>query len=249
MKTTICSRLATASAAFLLLLLPACSGGKGDKESAREKYSASLNDSIAQAEKEISECETRLKEAGDSANVWMRDFTPVRNPREVEGYMIFSGWQNRYPLQSTGLVARINENEQLELIAALEGGQFTSIAVTTPYRTAFSDTVPHDQAMNYKRENLNTVMFSGARADSIARLISDNALNDVRVEFIENGVRGNWGMPNDYKKMVSATWMLNSSRRDQIRLEGKIKMLHEKINLLRAHIDRHSDVPENSKNK
>lgn len=249
MKKLSFTSLAALSAAFLLLLLPACSGGKGDKGNAKEKYAASLNDSIAQAEKEISECEIRLKQAGDSANVWMRDFTPVKNPREVEGYMIFSGWQNRYPLQSTGMVARINENEQLELIAALAGGRFTSIAVTTPYGTAFSDTVPHDQAMTYKRENLNTVMFSGARADSIARLISDNALNDVRVEFIENGVRGNWTMPGDYKKMVSATWMLYSARRDQIRLEGRIKMLHEKINLLRAHIDRHSDNPKNSDNR
>ena len=92
-------------------------------------------------------------------------------------------------------------------------------------------------------------LFYGARADSIARLISDNALNDVRVEFIENGVRGNWTMPGDYKKMVSATWMLYSARRDQIRLEGRIKMLHEKINLLRAHIDRHSDNPKNSDNR
>ncbi len=229
---------------FLLLImlsLASCGGGKADREKAKANYAAALSDSISASEREIEECEVRLKEAGDLANQWMSDFTPVNNPREVEGYLIFNGWQDKYPLNSTGLVARINENEQLELIAALSGSQFTSIIVESGTHSAASDTVPHDQALNYKRDNLNTVMFSGARADSIARLISNNELNDISVVFIEGGVKGKWKMPQDYKKMISATWMLYSSRRDQIRLEGRIKMLHEKINLLRTHIDKHSN--------
>lgn len=225
-----------AIAAALLTLLPACGGNKkGEKMKA--DYSAALNDSIKSNELQITECENRLKDLTDNVNVWLRDFTPVNNPREVEGYSIYNGWQDRYPLQKTGLIARISENEQLELIAALSGGQFTSIKIETPTEV-YSDTVPHDQALNYKRDGLNTVMFSGARADSIAKAIADNELNTIKVVFIENGPRGSWTIPEDYKKMIAATWMLYSTRREQIRLEGRMKMLHEKINLLRAHIDK-----------
>ena len=221
------------------MLLTSCAGGNADKEKAKNEYKNSLADSITAAEHQIDSCENEIKVLTDNVNTWLRDFTVVDNSREVESYYIFNGWQNRYPLQNTGLVARISNGERLEIIAALKGSTFNSIRVESGDLSAESAVVPHDQALNYRREGLNTVMFLGAQADSVAQLIADNELNPVKIVYLENGkIKGNWQMPEDYKKMVSATWMLYSSRSRQIKLEGYMKMLCKKIEILRAHKDR-----------
>ena len=221
------------------MLLASCAGGNADKEKAKNEYKNSLADSIAAAEHQIDSCENEIKVLTDNVNTWLRDFTVVDNSREVESYYIFNGWQNRYPLQNTGLVARISNGERLEIIAALKGWTFNSIRVESGDLSAESAVVPHDQALNYRREGLNTVMFSGAQADSVAQLIADNELNPVKIVYLENGkIKGNWQIPEDYKKMVSASWMLYSSRSRQIKLEGYMKMLSKKIEILRAHKDR-----------
>lgn len=221
------------------MLLASCAGGNADKEKAKNEYKNSLADSIAAAEHKIDSCENEIKVLTDNVNTWLRDFTVVDNSREVESYYIFNGWQKRYPLHNTGLVARISNGERLEIIAALKGSTFNSIRVESGDLSAESAVVPHDQALNYRREGLNTVMFSGAQADSVAQIIADNELNPVKIVYLENGkVKGNWQMPEDYKKMVSATWMLYSSRSRQIKLEGYMKMLCKKIEILRAHKDR-----------
>lgn len=221
------------------LLLVSCAGGNADKDKARNDYRQALTDSIEQARSNIDSCENVLKVMTDNVNQWMHDFSVISNPREVESYYLFKGWENRYPLQSTGLVARISNGERLELIAALKGSTFNAIMVESDGMSATTAVVPHDQTLNYRRESLNTVMFSGEQADSVAQLIADNELNIVRVLFLENGkTKGSWQMPDEYKKMVSATWMLYSSRRKQMQLEARMKKESMKINILRTHLDK-----------
>ncbi len=221
------------------LLLASCAGGNADKNKAKNDYRQALADSITAAQRNVDSCENRLKVMTDNVNQWMRDFTVVNNSREVEGYYIFNGWQNRYPLQSTGMVARISNGERLELIAALKGSTFNAVMVESGEKSATTAVVPHDQALNYRREGLNTVMFAGAEADSVAQMIADNELNVVKVIFLENGKpKGSWQIPEDYKKMISATWMLYSSRQQQMRLEAEMKKEFKKIEILRTHLDK-----------
>ncbi len=221
------------------LLLASCAGGNADKDKAKNDYRQALADSITAAQRNVDSCENRLKVMTDNVNQWMRDFTVVNNSREVEGYYIFNGWQNRYPLQSTGMVARISNGERLELIAALKGSTFNAVMVESGEKSATTAVVPHDQALNYRREGLNTVMFAGAEADSVAQMIADNELNVVKIIFLENGKpKGSWQIPEDYKKMISATWMLYSSRQQQMRLEAEMKKEFKKIEILRTHLDK-----------
>ena len=221
------------------LLLASCAGGNADKDKAKNDYRQALADSITAAQRNVDSCENRLKVMTDNVNQWMRDFTVVNNSREVEGYYIFNGWQNRYPLQSTGMVARISNGERLELIAALKGSTFNAVMVERGEKSATTAVVPHDQALNYRREGLNTVMFAGAEADSVAQMIADNELNVVKIIFLENGKpKGSWQIPEDYKKMISATWMLYSSRQQQMRLEAEMKKEFKKIEILRTHLDK-----------
>lgn len=223
----------------ILLVLPACGGNKADREKARNDYKQALSDSIASASTSIDECNNRIAILNDQMNNLLQDFSIVSNPREVEGYYILNGWQKRYPMQTTGLVARVSENEQLELIATLKGSTFDAIEAVGPTSSAVSATVPHDQALNYRREGLTSVMFSGAKADSIGQLIANNELNNIKIVYLEgNGkTKGNWQMPQEFKNMVARTYALASARKELRSLERRVVMLREKINLLRAHLD------------
>lgn len=201
-------------------------------------YVSALQDSIAATQHAIDSCENQLKIETDQVNEWLRDFTTVSNPREVESYYIFQGWQNRYPLQGTGVIARISNGETLELIAALKYGTFDSITAEAAGSTASTAVVPNDQALNYRRDGLTTVMFSGPEADEVAKLIADNELNKITIIFKENGkVKSSWQMPDDYKKMISATSLLYSARRSQMSLENGLRLYTAKLNILRNHLE------------
>ena len=152
--------------------------------------------------------------------------------------MIFQGWENKYPLKETGLVARLSEARQLELVAVLKGGIFDHIVVTVPSATASSSIIPNDQALNYRLEDLNTVMFTGEKADSIAALIADNELNPMTVTFM-NGekVTGTWKLGNDNAKMITMTYLLYSTHKEQLRLEKRSLKLGERLKIVQKHLE------------
>ena len=171
----------------LLLVLAGCgSGNKG--EQAKADYNRSLGDSIEIARQEIDSCNNRIKVLRDKVGQWLVNFTEVNNPREAGGYLIYTRMKDKYPLTSSGIVARINDNGQFELIAALNPGQFDQISVSSEGNEAKSTVVPNDQALNYRNGQMTTVMFSGKEADEIGRLISTNAMNRVMVAFYDNEI-------------------------------------------------------------
>lgn len=221
----------------MMAMLPACNSKKADgsKNDAVPQYASSLSDSIKNYESEIESLREQESVVNDQVNVWLRDFTTVAKPREAGSYMIMTSWQNRYPLTATGLVARINDNGGFELVAALTGGNFTSIEVSGPAVSETSEVVPHDQALNYRAAGLNTVMFTGERADSIGALIADNELNPLTVTFLQGKKVQTWKLPAEYAKMISYTYLLYSNKKNLVNIEGRIKMLQEKIKIIRVH--------------
>lgn len=232
------------AAAIMLAVLSGCGGKKSEKQDREAAYVEALNDSINAVNREIESCDQRLKEVHDEIGAWLHDFTNVANPREAGAYTIFTSFKDKYPLTNTGLAARINSNGQLELIAALKGAKFNQIAVLVPDQTVESDTVLADQALNYTADGLTTVMFTGPKAVAIAKLIADNQLNRIRISFIKKGPVLMWNLPNETANMVMATYLLYDRQQEAARLELRIPMLHEKINLLRAHRDRRSPQQE-----
>lgn len=220
-----------------LIMSGGCAKKNESGKKAAETYQETLKDSIKSLTTEIDSCDMVASSLSDQVNNLLRDFTAVNNSREVEGYTIFNGWEKRYPLKSTGLIARINGGEQLELVAALTGGVFDRISVTADQETLSTAVVPNDQALNYRRDGLTTVMFTGEEADAVARLIADNELNPITVTFLNNGKKtGSWHIPGDYAKMIAMTSMLYSAHKEQNALERKSVLLSEKVKLLRRHL-------------
>lgn len=224
----------------LAILLPGCSGEKSKSESAdaSKAYALSLGDSIATLETRIDSCETQISQLSEQVDVWLRDFTTVSNPREVGAYYIYTPCKNLYPLKGTGLAARINDNEQFELIAAYRGSSFDRIMVEAPTEQATSETVPPDQALNYTSGGLTTVLFTSEKADAIGELVADNELNPITVTFMKGGAVGTMRLPGEYAKMISYTWMLYDAKQKLSHTERRLSLLREQVNLLRAHRDR-----------
>lgn len=225
---------------MLLLSLAVAMGGgcvkrveKSDKALEHEKWIASLDDSVAALGREAELARTRLDESTVLTSQLLEKFEYVNNPREVEGYTILRGWRARYPLSSTGLVARIMENEGLELVAALSGGVFSRIRVSAGGESVESESVPYDQALNYRAQGLNTVAFTGGKADSVAAFVSEHLGEKIELAFLESGVSGRMILPEANCNMIAETWKLYSTRQEVGRLEKQLPLINARISALR----------------
>lgn len=229
---------------YILFAALACGSltGCGNKkkqqaEIEREKWIMSLNDSIITYKKQVNDINVLLDETRQEVNGIIGQFDYVNNTREVEGYHILTGWAKRYPLDRTGLVARVTEDGRLELLATLTGANFNEIAVMAGGQTVGSDVVPHDQALNYRAGNLNRVCFTGNRADSIGALISAYDDSDVDIVYMNGTKTGALRMPADQRDMVARTWRLFDAERRMHQLEKELPRLNGKINACRRIVE------------
>lgn len=219
----------------ILMSAPACVKRVDNSEKTRAEYEKTLTDSINKIKVEIDSCNDCIATLRDKVGERMHDFTTVANPKEVGSYTIFTSFKSKYPQHSTGLVARIDENGKFELVATLKGKAFQQIAVKAPSETLESAVVPHDQALNYRTSELTSVLFSGEKADSIGRLIADNELNPLTVIYMQGGPVSANNLTNAEAEMISQTWLLYNDMDQLHKLERRVPMLHERINLLRQH--------------
>lgn len=228
--------------AILLLAASSCSVKKTKSEEEREQWLYSLNDSISKYKGEIDSATSALTASQTEVGEMISNFEHVSNPREVEGYYIYNGWKNRYPLQQTGLVARITEDERFELIAVLSGGNFNQIMVSGGSGEAFTKVVPHDQALNYRAGKLNTVCFYGGAADTVGMYISDNMPDNLTVTYLNGGKTSSFKLPADEKEMIAATYQLYAAQKESNRLERAIPMLSKRIDSCRRMLEQLDSV-------
>ncbi|MDE5812731.1 MAG: hypothetical protein K2H72_00455 [Muribaculaceae bacterium] len=205
----------------------------------REKWEASLPDSLKAVERQTDSIRAELKALNNSFEAMVHTFDYVDNPREVEGYYIAGAWKVDYPLKKTGLVARITKSEKLELIAALAGGaHFDRLRVEANGQTAETSAVPYDQALNYRMTGLNTVCFSDSAATSCARLIAENNGGDVKIIYLEGDRQtGALSYPKEAQSIMMSTWNLYEVSSRIARDERMIPMLAKKGAIINAKIE------------
>lgn len=228
------------TAQLLLLTLLAASAAscgqvrKSEAAKEHEAWEQSLNDSVAALRASV-ENDTRLIDSlHQEVGRLLPLFDRIDDPRQVEPFTIRKGWTARYPLTSTGLVARITENENIELVAALAGGTFDRLTVSAPRLGEQStDVVPHDQALNYRAAGLNTVAFSGLRADSVARLIALAPEGSVTVAYGATSRR----LPAAEQQMIADTWRLADAHRQAQIKERQLLITDQKIKILQQRLE------------
>ena len=196
----------------------------------REKWEASLPDSLKAVERQTDSLKSELQALNNSLDAMVHTFDYVDNPREVEGYYIAGAWKAAYPLKSTGLIARITKSENLELIATLAGGaHFDRLRVEANGQKAETSVVPHDQALNYIMTGLNTVCFSDSAATSCARLIAENNGDDINIIYLDGDRRtGTLSYPKQSQSVMMSTWNLYEVISRIARDERMIPMLAKK---------------------
>lgn len=230
----------------LMAVTGSCSGRNSGRKDAVADYNATLQDSITSVKSQIDSCKSAM-EAEDLKRLdYSRDFTTVSNEREAAPYMIYNDFVGKYPPKSTCIIARMAENGQFELVAALSGTRFDQISVTAADETVATDVVAPDQGMNYMADGLNTVMFDGPDADRVGRLIADNELNGITVAYLNNGrpVKA-WSVPTDYANMIMMTFRYYDTLRKINSLQMHVPMLERKIQVLQRHLK--TDGQQNSK--
>lgn len=205
----------------------------------REKWEASLPDSLKAVERQTDSIKAELRALNNSFEAMVHTFDYVENPREVEGYYIAGAWKENYPLKSTGLVARITKNEKLELIAALAGGaHFDRLRVEANGQTAETSVVPYDQALNYRMTGLNTVCFSDSAATSCAGLIAENNGSDIKIVYLEGDRQtGALSYPKQSQSLMMSTWNLYEVTSRISRDERMIPMLAKKGAIINQKIE------------
>lgn len=206
---------------------------KTEAEYERENWIAGFSDSINFYQKKAEEVEVQLNEVNSKIAKLLNNFEKVTNPREVTGYYILKGWKDKLPFTSTGIYARINENEKLELLATLGGSTFNQIEVGT----LSSDIVPHDQAFNFRHERFNTVYFTGGKADSIAEYVNQNVNDKIILKFLEGKVKSNFVIPQNEKNMISQTWELFSCQKTARKLQKELWISARKVETFRKIMD------------
>lgn len=221
---------------------------KSDAEIERENWIASFNDSISYYKNEISNLETRFAEANSFTSGLLDNFEYISNPRQVAGYYILKGWNDKIPLKTTGIYARINEDEKLELLATLSGGNFNQISISNGSQEVNSNVVPHDQALNYRHNNLNTVCFYGSAADSVAEMIADNVTDKLTLNFIEGDKKKQAVIPDDEKNMIAQTWELYSYKVEITELQKKMWLYSKKIDAYRRMMENKDSISNKTSN-
>lgn len=206
---------------------------KTDAEVERENWIAGFSDSIEYYQQRSSQIDIKLKDVNTQISDLLSNFETVKNPREVTGYYLMKGWKSKIPFTTTGIYARINENEKLELIATLAGGTFNQIGVGQGDPEFVSEVTPHDQAFNYRHERFNTVYFSGGKADTIAQYISGHLDNKISLYFMEGKTKKAFVLPENEKDMISWTWELYNSQMEARQLQRELWISSKKIETFR----------------
>lgn len=222
-------------AGAMILSLGACKKYDGEKSARqREGWIESLNDSIADISSRRASDSARIEQLREDIATRISDFATVDNPREVEPYYILKKFRGSYPLQSTGIAARMMKNEQIELVASLRGHRFDAIRVSVGGNTAESDVVPADQALNYTSGGLTTVSFTGAKADSICILVSGNQAASISLSYLQNGVvRQSVTLSDSQKEWIASTWRVCGAEKEIHLLERRMLVDSRKIEILK----------------
>lgn len=236
--------------AFLLILLMtsgACKKLKTpDALKEREEWISSFKDSIDACKQNIEISELQLQDINKRISSLMNEFAYVSNPRQVAGYYILKDWEKKIPLKTTGIYARLTEENTLELIASLTGANFEQISVESEGDRIESAIVKHDQALNYRQNNLTTVCFYGAATDSIAVFIYGYKGSKIKLDFIQGKSVKNIDIPGDEKAMIAKTWELFEAQQEIKLLEKEIWISSKKIDAYRVMLEKENTQPNNN---
>lgn len=238
MKTRLLLPLITIT---LMAGLACCKKYDGDKtKNDREQWIASIKDSISNISAQRKADSLRIIQLRSDIDLWLQNFTQVNDPKQVEPYYIHTSFTGSYPLNSTGIAARIKNNQEFELVAALSGSQFDAIRFSAGEYSATSQSIKPDQALNFtSSDGLTVCSFSGDQTSRLAEFVNIHQPEQIWMEFLRDGqVRSSINLSHPQKRWISETWEMASERRLLDSLERTQMLTARKLELLNITLHR-----------
>lgn len=227
--------------ATLSMVATSCSNGTKKSSEASDRHSQwvkSLSDSLDAVRQESSD-NMRLIESLDSiAQNLSTRFSKTNNPKLVENYIIAKEFINYDTESHSGLIARITESNELELIATLRGGTFSAIEITNGNEYCKSAVVPYDKALNFRTSSANIVAFKGCEADSIGQFIANHSQKTIKLNFFSgNSKQSSIVIAEAQKEMIALTWKYIDAIRGKQQAERRSILLTEKAKIIETRIN------------
>ncbi|MDE6490988.1 MAG: tetratricopeptide repeat protein [Muribaculaceae bacterium] len=182
---------------------------------------------------EIEDTDSLFAVTGWQADSLSRLFRTVSHKDLVEPYHVSKDAPQSLIGINT-LQARLSPAGEFYLISSLDGHpvKHTSVTVEVGGESASTESIPFDNARNYRSGNYETITFSSAKCDSIARFITRHDNKAMKLAY--NGDK-------TYRTNISAkevhriadAWRWSAAQRRHKAAGKKLELLRAKLQLAR----------------
>ncbi len=160
------------SCIVFLVCLPVC--GCGSKEEHADRSSAaarrhasmraSLHDSVALYTEKSLMLESKIDSAKKQFDELVSKMEATSPEEYVEIYRVLRGWRGYDTMAGTGIIARLLENGDVEVVASSASGPFSSVSLSAGGESVSTQPVKSGSGLNYTVGNVTRVTFIGADA-------------------------------------------------------------------------------------
>lgn len=183
--------------------------------------------------REIEETDSMMAIAGWQADSLARLFRTVSDKNLVEPYHVSKDAPASLIGHNT-IQARVSPSGEFYLISSLDGHpvKHTSVTVSAGGESASTETIPFDNARNYRSGSYETITFSSAKCDSLARFITARDNRPMKLTY--NGSRTySTNLTAKDAHRVADAWRWADAQRRQKEAAKKLELLRAKLQLAR----------------
>lgn len=162
-------------------------------------------------------------------------FVEVSDPMLVEKYKVLNGWQGYDTTSGTGVLARLLEDDTIELVVTSTAGKFSSITLSSEGESVSAGPVERGGALNATVGNVNRVAFNNA--ESVAEFVWNHQGRPVTMRF-SNGA--SIALSENQKNMIGQTWYLLNLQKELNELERHQVVIYNKIELFKSEVAKDS---------
>lgn len=229
----------------ILLIIPAaailfasCGAGGGSANRGPSKaykdhkaWRVSLTDSVDSLRNLYDQNIDKIDELHSEFELAAIQFDVVSDPILVEKYRVLKGWKGYDPYAGTGVVARLLEDNTIELVVSCASGKFSSVTFESGAESVSSENVPEGNALNTTMGGVCRVAFNNA--SSLAEFVYTHKEDNVLLRF-SNGK--SISLSPKQKAMIAATWHLLYTHRMLNELEARQVVVYNKLNLFESEV-------------
>lgn len=197
----------------------ACSRSDKDADSltpaARQhaQWRASLADSVTKYEQLQADIQAQLDSLLPRTASLADEFDAITDPVLVEKYRVPRGWKNYDTTSGTGILARVLEDNSVEIIATCAAGPFQAVTLSSGTASFTSKSIPVDGEINQNINGTGRLAINGHEATAIARMAASSE-NTLTLSYISASGKplAKITLSQKQKQMLSDVARLHSSQ-------------------------------------